>query len=557
MDDISFFESLPYAHRGGIWADACRIKRTTLSTLQPLIPSAPNPDLQGTPSTSSQNGAIPTEGVAAIEAPEYQSPTPAETRSSKEGSVMELSANDTATRRRSCFSGPVADDAPVLMDQPLDSSDDQIVANEDTRGRTSHPKAMSTSSRSSSSKGGMTDVNSSDLGQDTEDSAQSQLFPSPSRRSSSRQSQRDVQSGNDSEEPTKSISGRSTPIPRRTSDAASTISSSPPASSFLSTLRTRDRQALKESAKEMARKIRVNWGLGKDWNMITTSKEPATDNSRATQDGSSSLIHANYADVRAAVAERKEKEKTASRDATEATVPGAAGSEVPDIPETSANKDAIVSSSLSLPSSPPDNTLRRSLSRGRTITEINDAPVESPHTPILVQPQGKTMTIPGIHASHRGEVMALGYVPPPMTMTDKNKNNSFYRRLLKGESSQDPVDSVSGVSGADEDIGSSTLGPTTTGATSQARPMPPPLPPRSSTPNPATNPSMGAPFLASKGDDSFPQGEHSELSSPESSKEEHKDLSVPEAHVSPVITSLTSTTPTPPPLPPRRIQTTA
>ncbi|KAF8347034.1 hypothetical protein F5887DRAFT_1073107 [Amanita rubescens] len=557
MDDISFFESLPYAHRGGIWADACRMKRTTLSTLQPIIPSAPNPDLQGTSSTSSQNDAIPTEGVAAIEPPDDQSPTPTETRSSKEGSVMELSATGTTpngTRRRSWFSGPVADDAPVLVDQPLDSSDDQI-ANEDARGRTTHPKAMSTGSRSSSSKGGMTDVNSGDLGQDTEDSAQSQLFPSPSRRSSSRQSQRDVHASNESEDSTKSISGRSTPIPRRTSDAASTMSSSPPASSLLSTLRTRDRQALKESAKEMARKIRVNWGFGKDWNMITASREPATDNSRATQDGSSSVMHANYADVRAAVAERKEKEKTASRDATEMTVPGTARSEVPE--DTSANKDAIVSSSLSLPSSPPENTLRRSLSRGRTTTEIDDVPVESPHTPILVQPQGKTMTIPGIHASHRGEVMALGYVAPPMTVTDKNKNHSFYRRLLKSESSQDPLDSVSGVSGADEDIGSLTLGSTTAGATYQARPMPPPLPPRSSIPNPAINPSMGTPFLASKGGDSFPQGERSELLSSESSKEEHKDLSVPEARVSPVITSLSSTAPTPPPLPPRRIQTSA
>lgn len=512
------------------------MKRTTLSTLQPIVSSAPNSDLQGTPSTSSQNGAIPTEGVAAIEPPDHQSPTPAEARSSKEGSVMDYGTTPNGTRRRSWFSGSVADDTPVHADQSLDSSDDQV-ANDDTRGRTSHPKAVSTSSRSSSSKGGMTDVDSSDLGQDTEDSAQSQLFPSPSRRSSSRQSQPDVHAGNDSEDST------STPIPRRASDAASTLSSLPPASSFLSTFRTKDRQALKESAKEMAHKLRVNWGLGKNWSM-TTTREPATDNSRATKDGPSSMVHANYADVRAAVVERKEKEKTASHDATEATVSGTAGSEVPDIPDTSTNKDAIVSSSLSLPSSPPDNSLRRSLSRGRITAEIDDAPAESPHTPILVQPQGKTMTIPGIHASHRGEVMALGYVAPPMTVADKNKNNSFYRRLLKGESSQDSVDSVSGVSGADED-----------GATSQVRPMPPPLPPRSlpsSITNSAANPSMGA-----KGDDPFPQGERSELLSPESSKEEQKDLPVPEAHVSPVITSWSSTAPTPPPLPPRRIQTSA
>jgi hypothetical protein len=552
MDDISFFESLSYVHRGGIWADACRKKRTAVDTLQPTIPAAPNTDMPGVHPTLSQNDSVPTEGLAATE-PHDQTPTPADTQSSKEASVVDGSTTHHGNPRRSWFSSPIADDASVLVDQSLE--DDQL-ANEDARGRTSHPKVASTSTGSSSR---MTEAKTGDLGQDTEDTAQPYLFSSEFGRSSSRQSQRDAYASYDSEDSTKSIYNRSAPIPRRTSDAASTMSSSsspPGASSFLSTLRTGDGRAIKDTAKEMARKL-GNWGLRKDW--ITTNKEPAPDNSRATKDGSSSMIHAKYADVRAAVVERKGREKMALRDATEMTTPGTAGNEVSDTPDTSANKDVMVSSSLSLP--PPPEHTRRSLSRGRTVTETDDAPLESPVTPILVQPQGKTMTIPGIHANRRGEVMALGYVAPP-PVTDKNKNNSFYHRLLKSpaltdEPSQDPIDVISGTSGTDEDITAMTVGPSMGGAASQTRPMPPPLPPRSllaSVYNPATN--TGARISTSKNDNSLPQGkgERPELSSLENPEEEHKDLPVPEPHV-PVVTSLISTAPIPPPLPPRRTQT--
>lgn len=556
MDDISFFESLSYAHRGGIWADACRKKRTAVDTLQPIIPPAHTTDTQGVHPTLSQNDMTPTEGLATIEPHDHQTSTPADAQSSKEASIADGSANGATPHvnlRRSWFSGPVADDAPVLVDQSLD--DDQL-ANEDTRGRTSDTKVASTSTRPSSRKEEMTDAKIGDLGQDT---AQPYLFSSEYRRSSSRQSQSDANASYDSEDSTKSISNASAPIPRRTSDATSTMSSSsspPGASSFLSTLRNRDRQAIKDTAKEMARKL-GNWGLRKDW--ITTNKEPAPDNSRATKDGSSSMIHANYADVRAAVVERKEREKMALRDATEMTTPGTVGNEVSDTPDTLANKDAMALSSMSLPPPPPEHS-RRSLSRGRTVTEIDDAPLESPVTPILVQPQGKTMTIPGIHANHRGEVMALGYVAPP-PVTDKNKNNYFHR-LLKSpvltdsEPSQGPIDGVSGTSGTGEDI-TPTVGSSTGGTVSQTRPVPPPLPPRSlpgCVSSPGTN--TGAQISTLKDDNSLSQGkgERPELSSPENPEEEPIS-SVPEPHVLPVVTSLISTAPIPPPLPPRRIQT--
>ncbi|KAK2461495.1 hypothetical protein APHAL10511_005958 [Amanita phalloides] len=543
MDDISFFESFSYIRRGGIWADACRQTRIAVTTIQPTISSTPDTETQDTIPLLSQNiGAEVTEDRGASEPLDQSTSavaTSTDAQTFQEHVTNGLSNGVTQpSRRRSWFSNPAIDESSLLVGQSVDGGSSQAM-NWDMRGRApNHNKVTSTSARSSKSRDGMTDIVSNDPAPDAEDTTQLRPFVAPPERSLSRQSSRDAHLGYDSANSTKSAPERSVPAqPRRTSDAASTASapSSPP-SSLLSTFRTRDRQALKDSAKEVVRKLGVNWGFRKDWNV--PARESIDSSDIHAKDSTSGTTRTNYADVRAAVAERREKGKITSSSMTEVTGRGAFGNEVPDVLDASINKDKDLHgpSSLSVPPSPPERQ-RRSPSRGPA-TEIDDPPVEDHHTPIFVQPQGKTMTIPGIHASHRGEVMALGYVAP----SDKSKNNptvnSIYRRLMKSPISTDPesslgsIDALSGASDANEDVAPLTLVPDV------ERPIiPPPLPPRSnlvSIPDPTNILTSSTDTVTSAPkDDDLQYWAQSESSGREDRLE----------------------TPTPPPLPPRRIQT--
>jgi len=112
-------------------------------------------------------------------------------------------------------------------------------------------------------------------------------------------------------------------------------------------------------------------------------------------------------------------------------------------------------------------------------------PVSLPPRPIQSQPsQGKTMTIPGIHARNRGEVMSMGYVPPsPSTAEAKTGVSSVYRLWKHSPAAQSEPASqdddeqrpppVLNVDGAESTPGS----PTATAPL----PTAPPLPPRSPT----------------------------------------------------------------------------
>ncbi|KAF8521769.1 hypothetical protein BU17DRAFT_87672 [Hysterangium stoloniferum] len=105
---------------------------------------------------------------------------------------------------------------------------------------------------------------------------------------------------------------------------------------------------------------------------------------------------------------------------------------------------------------------------------VSPPPTPTPLVPIRAQPRAATMTIPGIHASHRGEVMALGSEPERPNMQQQPQQPAIQAKAIQnvyklfrggGE----------GVREQDEGLGKS-------GASSSsalALPMsPPPLPPR-------------------------------------------------------------------------------
>jgi hypothetical protein len=117
-------------------------------------------------------------------------------------------------------------------------------------------------------------------------------------------------------------------------------------------------------------------------------------------------------------------------------------------------------------------------------------PVALPPRPIQSQPpQGKTMTIPGIHARNRGEVMSMGYVPPSPAAVEAKTGVSGVYRLWKNS----PAAQSEPASRDDEQASSRSPpvlnadGAETTPAAGSPppatapRPTAPPLPPRSPT----------------------------------------------------------------------------
>lgn len=148
---------------------------------------------------------------------------------------------------------------------------------------------------------------------------------------------------------------------------------------------------------------------------------------------------------------------------------------------------------------PPEGSRQHPESTHNTI--FLSPPLDEPTTPtfgtpIRAQPKAATMTIPGIHARHRGEVMALGSEPLKPEDAGETRGvtsdgegragtgktiQSVYR-LLRGGNAQASasVESVGqGVTGVGES-GGGTL-PSTVAPDPHRRPIPPPLPPRSST----------------------------------------------------------------------------
>lgn len=513
MDDIAFFDTGPYEHRGGIWSDACRKPHVSTMGGTPPVPddvqsvaSAPLPEISRlssgdqAPADLSINNAVPGDSTAVED-------------------TADSSRNNT--RRRTWFA-TVRNEDPVAPDfffegLPGDS--------EGTRGRTAESE-KSTGPRSQS----VPKAESLQVPEPEKEGSEGPQFathlrPPTSRRSSSQHSLKLEQ-----EEEATPPRTKSTPTtPRKNSDVSQTASSITPPS-FLATLKSKaaaaDKQAISNTAKETIRKWGVNWGgFKKDTNNLSQpSEEPSQSGGsppRFLAEGSAAAHRSrtSYAEVRAAVTERKERERTTSHledspDSAETqyrarlasnpkkTLPnGSVCSDTTLNPSTVTSPPRLVTPRLTPKKSTP------SISRVSTEVNTQDSvtPEEAKHAPIHVQPQAKTMSIPGIHASHRGEVQSMGYVAPqlppstgPSETMLKNPAIQTVYRLWKTPSGQEAVhrtqpyaeqqQATSGQppEGADHEEIISTNGASSAPPSNPTlpvqpvlKPTPPPLPPRS------------------------------------------------------------------------------
>jgi hypothetical protein len=222
--------------------------------------------------------------------------------------------------------------------------------------------------------------------------------------------------------------------------------------SLLSTLKSRasDRQALSNTARETMRKWTSNWGgLKKDRDSSATFSEDVQDGRDPKPRSASQKVKSSFAEIRAAVDERRERERRNSDvSSTPISMPDRGHKERADSvssthgplgePSSASSSSAGWFSETSLESStkPPVIGADGTQPDSEYVNGIGPPPIAilSPPTPLAPHPiqsqpsQGKTMTIPGIHARHRGEVMSMGYVPPdPPVPEGKSPVSSVYR----------------------------------------------------------------------------------------------------------------------------------
>ena len=507
MDDISFFESGLYEHRGGIWSDAARKPfrpEDAVPTPDDVqsVASPPLPDI-GVPGFPAEcivpvvSKSMDDVSVAATldnttaTADKPPLPVPLVLEESSDSSHIPDSSRNS-TRRRTWFSSmPVDDSSLPLSNLVVDVNQPEDL---ETRGRAVENVESLRISRSTSysSKSGSARAVTPDHSEDEHKPSQpaTHLMPHSSRRSSSQHSVKLEQGSSHQEGP--SLQARSTPTtPNRNSDA-SKIGRSPSPPSFFSTLKSRaaDKQVISNTAKEAMRKWGVNWTgfIKKDAVSDENSRNGSPPHlGSPLEDNFTHKARASYAEVRAAVAERKERERTAHIDDSSDTLhpsssPSARASSNSILPNESASSDAPISPSpgtsarLSVPRLSSKRSMS-SMSRESDAQELPDTeePVKSP--PIHVQPQAKTMSIPGIHASHRGEVQSMGYVAPQVQPTPTSPSENVLKnpaiqsvyRLWKTPSGSVGPEAETQVLSADS----------LAAVTPPMKPTPPPLPPRS------------------------------------------------------------------------------
>ncbi|KAF8963931.1 putative integral membrane protein conserved region-domain-containing protein [Flammula alnicola] len=325
MDDIAFFETGAYEHRGGIYSDACRKPHVSTTAPSPVaedvqsVASAPLPDT--TSISSGESLPVPNEDPSANPVERASSAMDAPSSTTTADDSTDSSRNNT--RRRSWFATVRNEDMSASGPNFL-ADTNPAVDSEARRGRTTEPgQGTSPRSQSTPKPESVHAVTSEPYEKEGSDVSQSNthLSPQSSRRSSSQHSIKVEQEPKG--EASRDIRPKSTPTtPRKNSDASQTArSASPP--SFFSTLKSKaaaaDKQAISNTAKEAMRKWGVNWG---------GFKKDASSGDETSQPGTSppqSILHpennsfmdkarSSYAEVRAAVAERKARDRTSHAD---------------------------------------------------------------------------------------------------------------------------------------------------------------------------------------------------------------------------------------------------
>ncbi|TRM61514.1 hypothetical protein BD626DRAFT_405618 [Schizophyllum amplum] len=429
MDDIAYFDSLPFLHRGGIWEDAARHHKRQPT---PSEPSTAPPKEESSNIDSSDDRLPPVSAPSVPRAQTTEASTTNDPNSSTSPPKAEpLQPSSTvdeakANRRTSWFAAtrapsdplPTALNGSAISEEPAETSD---------RGRRAEVNSDFPRSRSISGKESLSADDHSALA--AKDSQQTIRRPSPSPSAHSSSSRTDST-------PSHPVVASAPPSSQDVSIPRSDPSQPPPSpSTFLSTLKSRagDKQALTNTAKETMQSMRkwgVNWAASRRKDSISSSSGHseevpdlgmATERPRTESTPSQKNRH-SYADVRAAVDGR--------RDRYDSTPTGSAPIAIP--------QRRPLSDRLSSSAEPSGSGLARTVSNpspggslqstgnasGKSASpqstsvkrpqapEAADSDKKAPTAPIHVQPKAMTMSIPKIHAKHRGEVQSMGYVPP-------------------------------------------------------------------------------------------------------------------------------------------------
>lgn len=564
MDDISFFDSSPYLHRGGLWSDAAR---------QQPASTSPNVEAEGVKPAASEAD------LPSISGPSEDVTAPSIKRSaSAEDLVVDASSLGGVPVVRSATTGTSDNNVKAARLRPSggdDSDADEDVEQSDLRGRRSRA-ASSTTPKQDLPANSYADKPTGEIELDEE--RPGYLSPQYRGRSSSAHSlARSRSSRADSVSSSVSVGGDE--FFNGVSDSGTPSKSPRPstgsntASSLFSTLKSKaaDKQALSNTAKEAMRKWGVNWGgLKKDSSVNSQDDVPDVGPSDARIRTESTHGRPSYAEVRAAVAERRERRD----DGGTAPIP---------IPNGKGKRSTSPSSShMSLlsgaPASPPHmmqggssegsssfKFVAPSLSRSATENDpLKDRDftdvTEEPCRPSIIhtQPsQARTMTIPGIHASHRGEPMSMGNIAPSSTPPESKLKGpaiqSMYRLwkspVLTGQPQGSDNQSTPVTDGRNADVAPLSLSADVTSP--PVRPLPPPLPPRTVSSIPRTpdlSKDSAVPSVSPASEEMRGASPVQGLSNP---SPEPAETSAPVGISEPVIAKGPDNRP---PLPPRRLQ---